>query len=164
MGRKPGRVGDILKSSFGKLGVNKRLNEYMVSKVWGDAVGQDIASRARPGRLIKGKLYVTVSTSPWMTELMHLKERLKGEINRRLGHDTVIDIAFRLGEVKAERFEEKISAVERDLSPEEREVIEKTVSSMEDRELKGAIARAMKKQKGWDDAAEGSSLSRDHSR
>jgi len=76
MRRKPGRVGDILKSSFGRLGVNKRLKEYMVSRVWNDVVGNEIARRARPGRLIKGKLYVTVSTSPWMTELTHLKERL----------------------------------------------------------------------------------------
>ncbi|MCP3676914.1 MAG: DUF721 domain-containing protein [Deltaproteobacteria bacterium] len=151
MGRAPGRVGDILKSSFGRLGVSKRLNEYTIMKVWDDVVGEEIAQRARPLRLIKGKLYVNVSSSPWMSELVHLKESMRGRINERLGHNTVEDIVFRLGQVKREMKAVKKKEVVKQLSPREMKAIYDTVSVVEDSDLSRLLVHVMEKQKACSD-------------
>jgi predicted nucleic acid-binding Zn ribbon protein len=151
MGRAPGRVGDILKSSFGRLGVSKRLNEYTILKVWDDVVGEEIAQRARPLRLIKGKLYVNVSSSPWMSELMHLKESMRGRINERLGSNTVEDIVFRVGQVKREIKVVKKKEVVKQLSPREIKTIYDTVSVVEDSDLSRLLAHVMEKQKACSD-------------
>ncbi len=151
MGRAPGKVGDILKSSFGRLGVSKRLNEYTIMKVWDDVVGEEIAQRARPLRLIKGKLYVNVSSSPWMSELVHLKESMRGRINERLGHNTVEDIVFRLGQVKREMKAVKKKEVVKQLSPREMKAIYDTVSVVEDSDLSRLLVHVMEKQKACSD-------------
>ena len=151
MGRAPGKVGDILKSSFGRLGVSKRLNEYTIMKVWDDVVGEEIAQRARPLRLIKGKLYVNVSSSPWMSELMHLKESMRGRINERLGSNTVEDIVFRVGQVKRKIKVVKKKEVVKQLSPREIKAIYDTVSVVEDSDLSRLLAHVMEKQKACSD-------------
>ncbi|MFQ5330241.1 MAG: DUF721 domain-containing protein [Thermodesulfobacteriota bacterium] len=150
MWRSPGRVGDILKSSFGRLGVNKRLNEYAISKAWDNIVGQEIARRTRPRRLIKKKLFVTVASSPWMSELMHLKENIRERINEQLGHNAVEDIAFRVGQVekKSEIVQQK--NVVRLISPQERQAIDETVSVVEDGDLSRLLAHVMEQQKVHD--------------
>ncbi|MFQ5586892.1 MAG: DUF721 domain-containing protein [Thermodesulfobacteriota bacterium] len=152
----PSRVGDILKSSFGRLGISKRLNEHTILKVWDDVVGGEIARRAQPRRLIKRKLYVTVSSSPWMAELMHLKENVRGRINERLGHNAVDDIVFRLGQVKGGKKVEQKGEVGRDLSPGEKRVIEETVAVIEDRGLNTLLARVMGKARACDSEREDS--------
>ncbi len=147
-GTHPAHIGSIITGSFDRLGMNvkARLKEYEVKKAWASVVGKNIAKRSRPKKLINDTLYVTVSTSAWMTELMHLKPDIVSKLNRELGEAAVKDIVFKAGS-----FFNKPAAGPpgnvRELSEQERESIEKAAAGVKDKALRELIKRVMEKGK-----------------
>ncbi len=145
--RTPGKVGDILVSSFGRLGINARLREYKVLRLWSDVVGKDIEKKTQPVRFIGRRLYVTVSSSPWMSELMHLKTNIKDKLNRELLEDAVEDIVFKLGRVSKEDKKHMTPDTDNSISREDAAFVKKAVSGIKDGELRSFLARVMEKYK-----------------
>lgn len=143
----PGKVGDILVSSFGRLGINARLKAYRILRLWSDVVGKDIAKKTEPVRFIGRKLYVTVSSSPWMSELMHLKINIKDKLNRELSENAVEEIVFRLGRISKEDKKHIIQNTDNTLSRDDVAFVKKAVSEIKDAELRSLIARVMEKHK-----------------
>jgi len=119
-----------------RLPMGKRLQEYRVWGVWEEAVGEIVARHARPSKIQKGLLFVSVSDSVWMQELQFLKEMIKEKINERLGEPVVKDIFFVLGGVRGGHWEE------REVSPVRRQepFVELTVPPLKNEKLKEAFA------------------------
>jgi hypothetical protein len=146
----PAHIGSILKTSFTSLGLKARLKEYDIRKAWACVVGKTISKRAHPLRLIGKTLHVTVSSSPWMTELKFLKTDIISKINERLGEETVTDIVFKAGSIKEKSPVARENKV-RPLSPEERVFIDGTVSGIKDERLRELIKRVLVKGKSIDE-------------
>jgi hypothetical protein len=142
----PAHIGSILSSSFSALGLKTRLKEYEIQKAWAGIVGKNISKRARPAKLIGKTLHVKVSSSPWMTELMHLKKEIISKINKMLGEDTVKDMVFKAGSIK-ENGPGPDEKKQRPISPEEKLLIDRIVSGIKDKGLRELVKRVMVKGK-----------------
>ncbi len=140
-------IGDILRRSFGRLGIDSKLREYRVFRMWNAVVGESIAGRTNPSRLIGKTLHVTVSSPPWMHELQHLKETIKRDLNKRLVEDAVSDIVFSVGKVDKKLERTAVPVEHRPLSASDMRFIEKTVSAVKDEGLQTLILRTLEKYK-----------------
>jgi predicted nucleic acid-binding Zn ribbon protein len=98
---KPKRLGEILASVLHDQGLDAKLRRHRVVVYWEEFAGREIAARSRATALDEaGTLHVEVDSAVWMQELQMLKDRLKAEINRRLGSEEVRSIRLRLGSLE----------------------------------------------------------------
>jgi len=67
-------------------------------RVWAEVVGDTISESARPARIRKGRLRVTVSDPIWLQELNFLESTIREKLNKRLGRTAVKTIDFRVGQ------------------------------------------------------------------
>src|SRR4030095_10966273 len=91
---------DILATVLPNLSVADRLQEYRVWEGWEEVVGLVIARKARPSKIHRGKLFVTVSNSAYIQEMYFYKARIREAVNQKLGTPVVKDIFFVLGSVR----------------------------------------------------------------
>jgi len=141
----PDRVDAILGSSFASLGLASKIKEHNIKKAWAGCVGQAIARRSSPQRLIGTVLHCTVSTSTWMNELSYQKGSIISKLNESLGQGAVTEIIFRIGAVTpygATTIAPKPKQPLKELTPEERRFIEATTAGLKDEKLIAAITRA----------------------
>ncbi|MBI5234320.1 MAG: DUF721 domain-containing protein [Deltaproteobacteria bacterium] len=138
-------IAEVLERSFENLNLKARLKEYSIKKIWPEVVGKIISKKAHVQRLIKGTLYVDVSSQPWTTELMYQKASIIAKINNALGNASVQDIVFRPGQPVEAEEEEKVAVPKRQLSEQELSSIEKTVQDIACPSLRDSIKRAMEK-------------------
>lgn len=141
-------IGAVLNSSFSSLGIAAKLREHSIRKAWAECVGENISRKTSPSRLIGATLYCSVVSSPWMAELGFHKQSIIEKINEKLGYPAVSEIVFKLGPVEPPKKAIAVAAPAKELSPSDREFIEKTASAIKDEGLKKAIKRAMEKAKG----------------
>jgi predicted nucleic acid-binding Zn ribbon protein len=97
---RPQRLGDILQDVLKEQGFETRVRQHRIMAYWEDFVGKEIAQRTRPTAIERGTLFVVVENNIWMHELHMLKDRLKDEINTRLGSKEVERIHLQIGRVK----------------------------------------------------------------
>ncbi|MBI5491459.1 MAG: DUF721 domain-containing protein [Deltaproteobacteria bacterium] len=141
-------IGAILGSSFSSLGIAGKLREHSIRKAWAGCVGENISRKAAPSRLIGTTLYCSVVSSPWMAELSFHKQSMIEKINEKLGYPAVSEIVFKLGPVEPPKQAKVVAAPVKELSPSDREFIEKAASAIKDEGIKKAVKRAMEKAKG----------------
>jgi predicted nucleic acid-binding Zn ribbon protein len=94
---KPEKAGKILDRLTNRMGIAARLETEKAVVLWGEAVGGNIARRARAVAVRGGILFVQVDNSVWLQELSLLKEGIIEKINKLVGKDVVRDIVFRVG-------------------------------------------------------------------
>ncbi len=145
---RPCQVSSILSSSFASLGINAKLKEHKVKKLWAECVGENISKRAKPIKLVGATLYCAVSSSPWMAELNYQKSEIMARINKKLGEGTVSAIVFKIGPV-AEPSPSYASPQKppRAITEEEKDFIEKSAGRIKDGSLKALVKRVMEKAK-----------------
>lgn len=80
------------------LGIDKRLSETEILRVWNHALDPNIVAHARPTALRKGTLFVAIDSNVWLDEIVRYRRR---EILERLrasfGSDLIQKIAFSVG-------------------------------------------------------------------
>lgn len=94
---KPEQAGKILDRLTVKMGIASRLESEKAVVLWGEAVGKNIARRAKAVSVRNRILFVIVQNSAWLQELSLLKEGIIEKINSLVGKDVVKDIVFRIG-------------------------------------------------------------------
>ena len=91
-------TGEIMPKVLAGLGLDRRLAETEILKVWSHQLDPNIAAHARPTGLRKGTLFVTVDSNVWLDEIVRYRRR---EILERLqnscGRALVARISFRSG-------------------------------------------------------------------
>lgn len=143
---RPVVIKDILFSSFASLGLSARLNEYKIIKFWPVCVGEGVARRSTPGRLVGGVLYCKVASPAWMTELTYQKKEISARINRELGEPVVKDIIFRLGTVPVPPpVRQETVVIAKEISAEALGEIERAASVIKDAGLRELLKRVMRK-------------------
>lgn len=89
---------DVVPRVLKGLGIDRRLSETEILKVWNHLLDPNIVAHAHPTGLRKGTLFVTVDSSVWLDEIVRYRRR---EILERLqssfGRDLIAKISFRVG-------------------------------------------------------------------
>lgn len=141
----PKPLSELLAGSLKGLGIAERLREADIWRIWPEVVGQVVASRAQPLRIINGTLTVAVSSGPWMQELTFLKGVMKQKLNDSLGSEVVKEIILRSGKIAP-----PVTAVEDDLPLKKKlgarqlAMIDEQAAAMPDEETRRAFAELMK--------------------
>lgn len=73
-------------------GLERRLREGDLFRLWPEIVGPRIARRAKLVRLRRGRLVIECSDAVWRTELQFLKPELLEKIRRIVGEGVVKEI------------------------------------------------------------------------
>jgi hypothetical protein len=133
-------------SQFSGTPVRKRLEEGRIWLIWDDAVGAQIAAKARPVSFRDGMLTVAVANSPWMQQLTFLKQGIIGKLNELLGCDLVRDIFLKSGRVDAPPIPAKTGKrLERPLDAAEKLLIAEQSAAIEDPDLREALAHLIER-------------------
>jgi hypothetical protein len=138
----PRAVGDLIPDALPQLG--ERLVEVRVSAAWTALVGADVARRARPGRIVRGALEVTVDNSPWLSELTLRGPDLTRAVRARF--PDVAALRFVLGPLPAADAPRAPARARRSAAPvseADARDIEAAVAAIADPALAGAVRRVM---------------------
>ena len=90
-------IGDIITTLLTNGALPYRQDDVEIWRVWKEVVGQTYAENARPSKIRKKQLTVTVSDSIWLQELTFYKEIILEKINAKLGRKAVDRIDIRVG-------------------------------------------------------------------
>jgi len=135
----------VVKEVLESFGQGGRLTELVILSSWEEIVGSRISSRSTPLYIKAGVLTVAVYNSVWMHQLSFLKSDMAGKINDFIGERTVSSIKFVLQKkpdwVPSPR--ERPEHIERDLAPEDEELIEEACRSIDDAELRTVVRRLL---------------------
>jgi predicted nucleic acid-binding Zn ribbon protein len=90
--------GEIMPRVLAGLGLDRRLAETEILKVWSHQLDPNIAAHARPTGLRKGTLFVTVDSNVWLDEIVRYRRReILERLQNSFGRDLVARISFRCG-------------------------------------------------------------------
>ncbi len=90
-------LGDIIRNLLTDGTLPFDPNDVDIWKVWDGVVGQTISESARPSRIRKGCLKVTVSDPIWLQELTFLESTIREKLNKKLGRKAINRIEFKVG-------------------------------------------------------------------
>ena len=143
--RFPKPVAEFFREGLKGTALGDRLRDADIWRVWPEVVGQAIASRAAPLRIINGTLTIAVSNGPWMQELSFLKEMIKDKINLTLEGEIVREIILKSGKVAGPAVSDEESApVKVELTDSQLKMIDLEASSILDEETRMAFMDLMK--------------------
>ncbi len=143
---RPRPVADLLAEALRGQPAERRLKEGRIWLVWDEAVGERIASLARPVSFRDGTLTVAVANAPWMQQLNFLKRGIVEKLNSLLGEAVVRDIYLKAGraESPADAPPDRRPSP-RELTREEQEFVAVESEAVDDPELRKIISRLMAK-------------------
>ena len=134
------------------MGLERAIRAHHALHAWDAIVGDEIVRVARPLRFEGGTLWVAVKSNAWAQELNFQKATLLERLNREAGSDCFHEIRFVVRTSLGERAgsdphgcpdEHRAShPAQMELSPEEREALQRSVASIEEPALRKAIYRA----------------------
>jgi predicted nucleic acid-binding Zn ribbon protein len=99
-GKRPERIGDLLRERLAALGWECRLREEEVLTGWDAAVGPQIAAHARPSHIANHRLTIVTESPVWTQQLSMLKPELLRRIAGSFGRDAVTDLFFVTGKIE----------------------------------------------------------------
>lgn len=121
---RPATAGSVLSGLTRQMGVQERLEQYRVWRVWAEVVGPQTALHAQPQRLRGNVLEVLVDHPVWMQQLQLLKPQILDRLNRAIAPAVLSDLLWRHG--RPEPLPSDLSPVAPEPSPlspqEERQV------------------------------------------
>jgi len=90
-------IGDLVPNVMRSFGLEARVWESQICSDWTELVGEQVANHTRPGRLDNGCLYIFVSSSAWLSELMRYgKIEIEKKLQQRFGANKIRSIRFQL--------------------------------------------------------------------
>lgn len=139
---RPTPVGELLASALQGTPAAQRLREAEIWRIWDEAVGPQIASRARPAAIRNGILTVAVASAPWLQQLNFLKAELRSKLNALLGEPLIQDIFLKSGSPArpATQAASRRRRRQRRLSPEETARIDRAIAELDDPGVRDAFA------------------------
>jgi predicted nucleic acid-binding Zn ribbon protein len=77
------------------LNMESKLNVTNIFSHWEEIVGTEINKKARPEKIVRNTLYISVTSSTWANELRMMSGQLINRINSFIGEDIVKSIKFK---------------------------------------------------------------------
>ncbi|MBQ0080736.1 MAG: DUF721 domain-containing protein [Alistipes sp.] len=87
-------IGALLETLFRSPNIARKIAEGSLPDTWRSVVGERYASYTRQVRLVRGILYVHISSSVAARELMWQRQALVNSINKQSGFDLVKDVVI----------------------------------------------------------------------
>lgn len=81
----PSELGGVLQQFVEARGWGERLRGADLESNWEAIVGEQLAPRTRPGRLVNGVLQVVVASPQWATQVQYMTEQLAGRVSAETG-------------------------------------------------------------------------------
>lgn len=88
-------IGSIIEDVIKKMDIRRKMNISNIFNRWEEIVGAEICKKAKPERITRGILYISVTTSTWANELSLMSEQLIKKINSFIGEEVVKNIRFK---------------------------------------------------------------------
>lgn len=142
-GKRPERIGDILKERIGALGWESRLREEEVLVGWDVAVGPRIAAHARPSHIVNRRLTVITENPVWTQQLTLLKADLLRRIAACYGPAAVTDLYFVTGRIEPGEQPAPPAVVAPPALLALPEALETELESIRDAEVRESVRRLM---------------------
>lgn len=142
----------VLDEILKERGLSKKINEQRAILSWNEIVGKTVSQNAQPAKIVDGTLFVHVSNSVWAHKLSFFAHNYAAKINRLLNEEVVKEVKFSVGKVEPNEAEtedesSEVSLEQITLDQEELKVIEETVKSIEDLELRERLKEIITCQK-----------------
>jgi predicted nucleic acid-binding Zn ribbon protein len=99
--RRPVKISEALSAAFRRLGLEERLRQHEIWRVWSAVVGSQIAQHAQPHAIWQGRLIVHVTDPVWLHHLSMMRHRLIPALNEKLQVSVVREMILRVGEIPA---------------------------------------------------------------
>ena len=92
-------AGSVMPHLLKELGLERRLAEAGIVKVWNNLIDPTITAHAQPTGLLRNStLVVTVDSSAWLNEIVRYRRReILERLQHSFGRDLVARISFRTG-------------------------------------------------------------------
>jgi len=144
---KPLPIADVLKKIMKKQGIPVPGANTSLRRIWGEAVGPQIAAQTLPEQIKRGVLSVKVASSVWMHQLQFLKKDIIQKFNTLYGEGTVQTLHFSIGEVPASHPGNDpivpLSTWMSFLKARDERLITESLAAINDSELKDILQRVM---------------------
>ncbi len=154
-------IDKVLEEVIRELGLWKGFKRQSALSIWSKAVGEDISERTNPVSIRNGILFVGVTNSMWLQQLIFMKSEILAKLNEKLGGDFVKDIHFRVTHFSYSKTETTTSqsasyshpSVDVELDEDELKQIDKLLVGFPDQEVRDRLYKFLvkdaKRQKGW---------------
>ena len=141
---RPEPLGTLLHASFRGSTLGERLKDLEIWQSWDRVVGPAIAKRTRPLRISGGVLTVLVGSAAWMQQLTFMKSDLRLRLNSCLGEERISEILLKSGSVtEPEAEKNSVIGPYRELTEQQRLLIEEQIKAVPDPELKEQFKKLM---------------------
>ena len=97
--RRPVKIADAMAATLQRLGLEERIRQHDIYRVWPLVVGPEIARHAQPHAILHGRLIVHVTDSIWLHHLSMMRHRLVPILNEKLAPAVIREMVLRVGEV-----------------------------------------------------------------
>ena len=144
---RPEHLGRALNRTLGRIEGAYPDQAHRIWEVWGQAVGEPLASRCRPLDYRNGTLVLAVSSASWMQQVQFLTGTVRDTLNRALGENLVRQVRLRVAATPAPPPPaEPPPLPPTDLLPahsdKERQQLERDLQKVADLQLRSAVRRA----------------------
>lgn len=99
--RQPVAIADAVSATLQRLGLEGRVRQHDIWRIWPLVVGPQIARHAQPVSVWQGRLIVNVTDSVWLHHLSMMRHRLVRAVNERMAPAEIRELVLRVGEVPA---------------------------------------------------------------
>ena len=96
----PSTVGETLTSLIQRRGWDERLRGATAASRWVEIVGERLADRCEPVRLVRGTLTVRAENQVWATQLRYMLPHLRASAEAVLGSGTVKEVTIVVGSLQ----------------------------------------------------------------
>jgi len=144
------RIDDVLQKTLKKHHIPLKTGDRHLRDVWVQAVGPKIAAQTQPDTIKRNILFIKVANSAWLQSLHFIKDDIINKFNELYKKDPVKNIFFAIGEISAPATEKKdpffIAGEMPALKSQDKKMIEKSLATVADEELRDILKRAMTKE------------------
>ncbi|MBE0478435.1 DUF721 domain-containing protein [Candidatus Aerophobetes bacterium] len=144
----PSRVGEILQDLVCRFGMDNKIKQLNILKLWPEVVGETLSKHSQAVSISKGNLFVKVDNSAWLSEFSHFKEKIILKFNERHGEQIVKNIYFQVGSISSylPGEKKKMGGVRKvRLERKDVEWIDKIAANVKDENLKKVLRRILLK-------------------
>jgi hypothetical protein len=99
--RQPVKMADAVSQTLERLGLQGRVRQHDIWRIWSVVVGEQIARHAQPHSMSHGRLIIHVTDSVWLYQLSMMRHQLMAALNERNQPGQVREMILRVGEVAA---------------------------------------------------------------
>ncbi len=86
---------EVLRMVVSEMKWNHKLSESRIKEFWAKKMGTTINQYTKELKLRRGKLFITLESSPVKQELLYEKEKLRKTLNQLLGDEVIKEVVIR---------------------------------------------------------------------